>query len=46
MNDVEKTLLEEKQRFLLKIIEWAQKHGKKVELLTMSEILKAARCKL
>jgi hypothetical protein len=46
MNDTQKTIQEEKERFLLKIIEWAQKQNKKVELLTFNEILKAARCKL
>jgi len=46
MYDVNRIKQEEKERFLLKIIEWAQKHDKKIESLTEEEILAASRCKL
>jgi len=46
MYDVNKIKQEEREVFLLKIIEWAQKHNRKVESLTRDEILTASRCKL
>jgi len=37
-------LLKAKEKSLLKIVDWAQKNGRKVEELTRAEVKEALRC--
>ena len=45
MNTAHTIKQQEKNRLLLKVVEWAQKHNRKVEDLHRYEIIEAIRCK-